>query len=155
MAAYRKSAVPALKVTRWSTSGEKSTSSVHRRLDNTNTEATSDQPQIPRLGNELQNPIMDFEMMSHMQDNSEPTEHELSCLSSVAGWDEIRDKLRTAVTENAAMPQGQICINCAEIAWFRCQRCGPLGYFCSLSCYSHLHSGISLFHVPEKWEVSF
>ena len=147
MASYRKFSLPALKVTRWSAVGPKSTTSVYRRLGNPTVEVL-DQHLQPGL--ELQEslpPLVDM-----VSDCTEPTEHELSCRSSVAGWEEIRDELRTAVTENAAMPQGQLCVKCAEIACIRCQRCGPFGFFCS-ECFSNVHSEVNLFHIPEKWEV--
>ena len=59
----------------------------------------------------------------------EPTEHELHCKSSVAGWDKIRKEIRMVVTEQAAMDEVQVCLLCGELAYLRCQHCGPFGFF--------------------------
>ena len=84
---------------------------------------------------------------------NEPTGYELENRAYIAGWTAIRDGIQTAVTEAAAMPVSQMCINdCGKLASLRCQSCGPLAYFCE-SCFSRNHSTVNIFHVPEKWEV--
>ena len=83
----------------------------------------------------------------------EPTEHELHCKSSVAGWDKVRKAIQMVVTEQAAMDEVPLCLLCGELANLRCQRCGPLGLFCS-KCFLSYHSEANIFHVAEKWEVS-
>ena len=150
MATYRKCTLPALKVTQRPTNRPKSTTLVHRSMSNSSASAECLDPRPSDPSSEVQEslpPLVDM-----VPDFIEPTEHELSRQSSAAGWNEIRNALRTAVTENAAMPQGQLCIMCAEVACLQCQRCGPQGFFCS-QCFPKFHSKVNIFHIPEKWEV--
>ncbi len=81
-----------------------------------------------------------------------PTEHELRHKSMAAEWNELRDLIQVAVTENEALEDGQLCIVCSESACLRCQPCGPSGFYCS-QCFSRAHSEVNYFHVGEKWEV--
>ena len=64
----------------------------------------------------------------------------------------MRESILALVTEKAALEEGETCIVCAEVASLRCQRCGPLGFFC-YQCFINVHSEANLFHVAEKWEV--
>ena len=82
------------------------------------------------------------------------TLHELQCKSNVAGWEAVRKEILTAVIETQAMPPGQLCITCKCSASCRCQRCGPLGFFC-LDCFQEQHKITNVFHVGEKWEVGY
>ena len=45
----------------------------------------------------------------------EPTEHELLCKSSIAGWENLREAFQEVVTEKKAL-EGQMCIVCGELA---------------------------------------
>ena len=94
-------------------------------------------------------PVVDADAISEI---IEPTGHELESKASAAGWAVVRGGILTAVTEAAAMPLSQICHNCEHSATYRCQQCGPLGYFCE-GCFLRSHSSMNIFHVPEKWEV--
>ena len=82
----------------------------------------------------------------------EPTGYELERRSDVAGWNAIREGILTAVTETAAMVHNQPCLKCENAASLRCQRCGPLGFFCQ-HCFQQFHTNLNVFHVAEKWEV--
>ena len=75
---------------------------------------------------------------SFLPSDSQPTTHELESRASAAGWEKIRRELMTVVTENAAMPIGQVCINCESLASLRCQDCGPLRFFCTRCVLSSL-----------------
>ena len=85
-------------------------------------------------------------------DTDEPTTHELESRTSAYAWEKIQSDMLTVITEGAAMPPEQACIYCDSLASFRCQQCGPLGFFCS-QCLDSSHKLVNLFHVPEKWEV--
>jgi hypothetical protein len=87
-------------------------------------------------------------MMDQFPDTSEPTLHELESRAAAAGWQKIRNDIMGVVTENAALPPDQNCLNCERLASLRCQDCGPLG----LECFENTHRAVNLFHVPEKWE---
>ena len=82
-------------------------------------------------------------------DISEPTLHKLESRASVSGLEKIRKEVMEVVTESAAMPIGQVCLNCKRLAPIRCQECGPLGYFC-FGCFEESHRAVNLFHVAEK-----
>ena len=81
------------------------------------------------------------------------TYDELESRSMVAGWNEIRESALNAITETAAMPLEQACINCNSIALLRCRQCGPLGFYC-LGCFQKYHKCVNFLHIPEKWEVN-
>ena len=83
----------------------------------------------------------------------EPTNYELESKASVAGWERVRNGMLRAVTEAACLPLAQSCISCDKEASLRCQRCGPLAYFCP-DCFDQCHHKTNIFHVAEKWEVS-
>ena len=52
------------------------------------------------------------------------------------------------------MPVDQLCLRCKEVlASFRCQLCGPCGFYC-WECFEACHNHTNLFHVVEKWEVN-
>ena len=57
-----------------------------------------------------------------------------------------------AITETAAIPLEQACINCNSTASLRCRQCGPLGFYC-LQCFQICHKCVNFLHVPEEWEV--
>ena len=152
---YSKFNLPVLKLTHRPTTAPKTVTFVHRSSSSHLDSVPVDYSGLdsgPELGTLDHKGCFLEESSSSGLESCEPTEHELSCKSSVAGWEGIRLKLRTSVTEGAAMPLGQKCIMCEETACYRCQQCGPLGYFCS-SCFMKLHSRINIFHVPEQWEV--
>ena len=83
----------------------------------------------------------------------EPTTYELESRSMVAGWNEIRDSALKAITETAAIPLKQPCVNCNSLASLCCHQCGPLGFHC-LGCFQVCHEYVNFLHIPEKWEVS-
>ena len=82
----------------------------------------------------------------------ESTSHELESKASAAGWAVLRSHILAAVTEMAAMPLSQICLLC-QFAFYRCQQCGSLGFYCQ-DCFLQCHSSVNIFHVPKKWEVT-
>lgn len=143
--AYRRYSLPPLKVTQRPTIGPKTTSSLYRVVN-----SQGDPDPAPPV--ELHTPSLDDTTATPVPGSLDPTEHELSCRASVTGWEKIRTGIRIAVTENAAMPLGQLCVICDDTACLRCQQCGPLSFFCS-QCYMKFHSRVNIFHVAEKWEV--
>ena len=53
------------------------------------------------------------------------------------------------------MPVDQFSLSCKKaLASFRCQLCGPFGFYC-WECFEACHGRTNLFHVVEKWEVKF
>ena len=60
----------------------------------------------------------------------ESTSHELESTASAAGWVELRNHMLAAVTEIVAMPLSQVCLHCDQFAFYRCQQCWPLGFYC-------------------------
>lgn len=147
--AYNRFTLLALRLTQRPTFGSKCTSIIHRSLSCSGA-GPNDHPESP--SSPLAEPQFDELFLDPAGTEPESTEHELRCLSSVEGWESIRDGLRKAVTESAAMPLDQRCVNCNEPASLRCQRCGPLGFYCS-SCFGMLHCQVNVLHIPEKWEV--
>ena len=94
-----------------------------------------------------------FNTDDHMCDLEEPTSYELESRSMVAGWNEIRESALKAITETAAIPLKQACVNCSSLASLRCRQCGPLGFYC-LGCFQICHKCVNFLHIPEKWEVN-
>lgn len=53
---------------------------------------------------------IDVDLLFGMPDEiEEPTQHELESRAAMAGWERIRNDLIDVVTEDAAMPVGQVC----------------------------------------------
>ena len=83
----------------------------------------------------------------------EPSHHELQSKASICAWEALRSKFLSAVVESSAMPEEQTCLSCDNPAEFRCQRCGPVSFYC-YACYKSHHKSTNIFHVAERWEVS-
>ncbi|KAK3731075.1 hypothetical protein QZH41_007964 [Actinostola sp. cb2023] len=71
-------------------------------------------------------------------------------------WQNVSGKLFSAFVEGSAMPDGAICIVCAErhehkLATVRCSECGPCQLFCS-DCAAELHRYRNQFHVLDLWQ---
>ena len=149
---YRKFSLPPLRVTQRPTAAPKLSTLIQR---GGRSQAVPDVSTDPEAGDLAPNePSFENEHnIGITPDLLEPTEHELGCRSSVAGWDKIRDGIRMAVTENHAMPLGQVCIVCDDPSCLRCQQCGPFAYYC-YPCFRKLHGYVNIFHIPEQWEVS-
>ena len=82
-----------------------------------------------------------------------PSLHEVKQTANAVAWGKIRQDLLQAVTESNAMPIGQLCVICSDIAQYRCVRCGPVVYYCP-QCFGNLHSKLNMFHTAEVWDVS-
>ena len=134
--------LPALKVTRRPTFSSKSVEIIQRG------EPSRSSHQSVGLADHLD---MDLGFSS-VPTIVEPTTYELESRSSIAGWKEIRVKMRNAVTESSAMPLDQVCVVCGVLASIQCQQCGALGFYC-LDCFVKSHCHVNFFHVAEKWEV--
>lgn len=151
--AYRRFSLPSLKLTQRPVLGEKS---IHFIKQGSNSLFQGNKVQ----GNSGSDCTVDEESSRSLQmtdsegmgDVIEVTSHELESKANAAGWAGVRRGMLTAVTEAAAMPLSQGCLNCDLSALFRCQQCGPLGFFCE-ECFLKCHSSVNIFHVPEKWEV--
>ena len=85
-------------------------------------------------------------------ESQEPTFHELQCKSSVRGWEQLRERFLLAFTEGNAMPLGESCFKCTQVASCRCQECGVGAFYCE-DCWISTHNKINIFHVAENWEV--
>lgn len=164
--AYKRLSLPPLKVTQRSTSYSSSVkSSIYRgncekKLQLSNLEC-SDSVEIqdpPTTEEPLDDAFGDSHVCSMAYSPDSPGEgitlHELQCKANVAGWKRVRQEMLAMITEKQAMPPNQPCITCKDAASCRCQRCGPLGFFC-LDCFQEQHKVINVFHVAEKWEVSY
>ena len=91
--------------------------------------------------------VMENEIQSVLD---EPTMYSIESKSSTIGWEAIRKRMLSAVTEAEGMPTDQTCTLCQEnYALIRCLQCGPLTYFCQ-TCADSLHSRFSFLHVVEK-----
>ena len=143
---YSKFHLPALKLTKRPTIGDKSVDILQRSHPSATELPNQASPYVHTASFEELLPSTSGEF-------GEPTEHELACKASVAGWKGVQEELRVIVTQSAAMPPGQLCF-CEEAACLRCQQCGPRGFFCS-PCFTKVHGHINIFHVPEKWEVRY
>ena len=86
------------------------------------------------------------------EDISTPTLHGLQSQASIEGWSKVRGQVLLTAAEMCAMPENQTCLCCSEKAILRCQKCGPLVYYCH-QCFLNQHKKANFFHVPEKWEV--
>ena len=151
--AYRRLSLPSLRITHRPVLGEKSVHYSHQGLPNTlkkqetNRSGYTDDESWETLDGETESVIYpDSEVI-------ESTSHELESKASAAGWAVLRSHMLSAVTEMAAMPLSQICLHCDQFAFYRCQQCGPLGFYCQ-DCFLQCHSSVNIFHVPEKWEVT-
>ena len=98
-------------------------------------------------------PMSFFIADDHTCDLKEPTTYELESRSMVAGWNEIRESAIKAITETAAIPLKQQCVNCDSLASLRCHQCGPLGFYCQ-GCFQIFHKCVNFLHIPEKCEVN-
>ena len=156
MATYKRLLLPPLRHTGLPTRGSNRVSSVHRgatALSESNSKVV-----LPanRFGAEF-TPVESLGASSSMLNPSnsslhEPTEHELLCKSSIAGWGNLREAFQEVVTEKEALDEGQLCIVCGELASLHCQCCGTLVFFC-LQCFIHFHSEANMFHVGEECKV--
>ena len=158
--AYRHFSLPSLKLTQRPTFGPKTLEVVQRTF--LNPEAELDHPALEE--GSASSPLhlaVDSDVDSDewiptavpAPDIEEPTCRELESRASIARWEKIRNEMLSVVTEAAAMPLNQLCIICkTAVSSIRCQRCGPMGFFCP-DCFQSCHSNTNLFHVAEKWEV--
>ena len=159
--AYSRFTLPALRLTKRPTSGLKSVSSLQRgvsseqlpnrdekEVDQTKVQSSHD---IYDTSDPFEDPDDSF-TYAPVCDPNEPTGHELECKSMVSGWQKIQNNILETITELAAMPPGQTCLNCEKLAIFRCQQCGPMGFFCQ-ECFQAYHKYVNIFHIPERWEV--
>ena len=158
MVTFRKSRLPALKHTSRPTRGPKSVTSNHRgapslRISSSGAlqpaEVTSTQAIVD--ASDVDETFVESDVLIE-SDVHEFTEHELHCKSSVTGWKELRESILAVVTESAALEERQLCSICSQMACLRCQRCGPMTFFCS-QCFHKAHSDVNIFHIAEKWEV--
>lgn len=161
--AHQRFRLPPLKLTKRSTLGSKSVEIIHRGLEETYEEVDLDLPSRSctvahsqetgtHYGLRSETVPMDFSA-NQIEELEEPTDHELKCKSTVAGWEEIRMKILQAVTEAEAVPCNEACHNCGNSsATIRCQQCGPFAFYC-LICFRECHSKVNIFHVGEKLEV--
>ena len=158
--AYRRFSLPSLKFTERPVSGGKSVQYIQRRASNAlqshEVRETSDEREHGDSREHRRNEASLLPAVDTMADLSsnfiEPTCHELESKASAVEWAAVRDGILTAVTEAAAMPVSQICLNCRNSASFHCQQCGPLGFYCE-ECFLKCHSTVNIFHIPCKWEV--
>lgn len=167
--AHRRVSLPALKVTQRPTCGEKTVELFLRGVPEPIEQHSQGGPsndqnllqsQQAMSTEDIVNHISPFELhtppgavnMSSF-DIQEPTCFELETKASVAGWERVRQGILVAMTETAAMPLGQICLNCEEEASVRCKQCGPVCFYC-VECFQSCHSSVNFFHVAEKWEVA-
>ena len=151
MAAHNHFKLPPVKVTQRSTYGSRKVSTLKRSQRSHPSGHLNEQPE----NEQSQSPLTAFETSVVLNDEEEEglTGHRLGCISSISRWSEMREDLRKTVTENAALPINQLCLFChKEKACLRCQKCGPLSFFCN-SCYERWHASTNFFHVPERWEV--
>lgn len=169
--AYRRVALPVMKLTRRPATGDKSLKYIHgdipfhpqrEKVEETSTDRGDTEK------DEAGDVDVDSLLFGMPDETEELTQHELESRAAMAGWEKIREDLINVVTEYAAMPLGQVCkcfpwywftdeiiqvcLNCKGSACVRCRDCGPLGYFCS-GCFENAHRYVNLFHVGEKWEV--
>ena len=82
----------------------------------------------------------------------EPTHHELQSKASVKGWELVRKRLLRSHTECAAMPTGQCCLKCPQLADYWCDQSGPLAFFC-YECFYLQHQDVNIYHTPKQWKV--
>ena len=115
--ACRRVSLPVIKLTRRPAVGEKSMEFIHADIP---TESTCVPSETVDKGNEEQGVTQDpseldpFLPCSTSDDTSEPTLHELESRASAAGWDKIRKEIIDVLTENAAIPVGQVCYEFPE-----------------------------------------
>ena len=156
--AYRRFPLPCLKLTQRPAFGQKSVNVIQRGVPDSQQNPQQNSIQAaPEEGScseacDSASEGGDYCLFPTMFGPSEPTTYELERRSSVAGWEGVRSGILTAVTEIQAMPVNQTCLNCENTASLRCQRCGPLVFFCA-DCFQSGHCNTNLFHIPEKWEV--
>ena len=151
--AYRRLSLPSLRITHRPVLGDKSVHYSHQGLPHTlNKQETNHSGSMDDESRET----LDHETLSMIHPDSEimeSTSHELESKASATGWAELRRHMLVAVTEIAAMPLSQVCLHFDQFAFYCCQQCGPLVFFCQ-ECFLRSHSSVNIFHVPEKWEVT-
>ncbi len=159
MATLRKSCIPPLKHTSRPTRGKKSVTSNYRRIKagsiiNLDSVTGNSIPSwTPNCcPGDFSDSLLMLDDSAENESMNEPTEHELHCKSSIEGWNELRSSIRSTLTESAAMRVGQLCSSCPELATLRCQRCGPMTFFCP-QCFLTAHNDANIFHVAETWQV--
>ena len=156
MASYKRFKLPSLKVTNHSLCETKElhrnqshsliideAATVNKENDTTVEESSSTNAADDMLG-----------FADHTQDSSmiEPTVYELQQRATVAAWEQLPGKMLSIAVENCALPVGQNCLTCINPAKFRCERCGPLVFYC-FDCFCNQHETTNFFHVAEEWEV--
>ncbi len=135
--------LPALKLRKRDTSGSCQRQDIYPVSSATSASEIQDEDNDPEL----------YLDAGTSDDTEGPSLYKIQQESSVAEWNEIRDKLVRAVVETNAMPLEQICVKCLESpASLRCQKCSVASFYCE-SCFVNEHSNANFFHVPEEWKV--
>ena len=95
------------------------------------------------------------EQQSHTSETYivEPSHYEIETKATEKHCTNIRKQFVVAHTEESAMQECSVCIQCSKTAELRCKRCGPHVFYCS-SCFQHTHCNVNIFHVAEKWQVN-
>ena len=112
--AYRRVSLPVIKLTKRPTVGGKSLQFIHPDIPadpaSVQSEIVDETTEEPRVTEDFsaQNNIDPF-LLDSTSDTAEPTLHELEAKATAAGWQRIRNEILNIVTENAAMPVGQVC----------------------------------------------
>ena len=141
--------LPPLKLTLRPTSGGRSTQLIQRTVSS----SQSTPKELNQVEHHENSAVDAGGFINFTQDDLvEPTGHELETKSLISGWNAIRSNILNAVTGAAAMPLAQLCLHCEATASLRCQRCGPMGYFCP-ECFKKFHNIVNVFHVAQKWQV--
>ena len=148
--ATKRVCLPALKVTRRPAHSKKSVSYFRRKASGLAIVRKSERQS--GHGGLVETSSLEDCQFSPSSASQEPTGHEIDSKAVITGWEKIRHKIRTAVTESAALPILQACLLCEASATMRCKQCGPKGYYC-LECFLTSHSSVNIFHVAEIWKV--
>lgn len=96
--------------------------------------------------------VNDISESEDFQAVPEPSLHAIKQKSTVLAWEGVRAALRTAAVQCSAMPIGQECILCSELAEYRCLECAAWAFYCS-ECFGNVHSKVGIFHTGEIWQV--
>ena len=166
MAMSRKIKLSPLKLTLWTGSGTPTTKLVHIGLRTVQEEPSGSNSAVATgLCKDMASDADDGdvvvvestvqEQQSHTSETYivEPSHYEIETKAAEKHWANIRKQFVVAHTEESAMQESSVCIQCSKTAELCCKSCGPHVFYCS-SCFQHTHSNVNIFHVAEKWHAT-
>lgn len=76
--------------------------------------------------------------------------HQGMMTKQLESWKNAQAELLNCYAVDKRMPTGQLCMDCANVAQFRCKDCSSIAFYCE-DCCVLVHRYNNIYHFPEKW----